>query len=73
VPGKTLPGGELGSIPGLVPTPIGNLRGCSFRNRCPLAHEACRLTDPELVEFAPGRSYRCVLSLDELATDYGRM
>jgi peptide/nickel transport system ATP-binding protein len=73
VPGKTLPGGELGSIPGLVPTPIGNLRGCSFRNRCPLAHEACRLTDPELVEFAPGRSYRCVLSLDELAAEYGRM
>jgi peptide/nickel transport system ATP-binding protein len=72
-PGKTQPGQELGSIPGMVPTPIGDLRGCSFRNRCPLAHEACRRADVDLVEFAPGRSYRCVLTLDELAAEYGRM
>jgi len=72
-PGKTQPGQELGSIPGMVPTPIGNLRGCSFRNRCALAREACRLDDIDLVEFAPGRSYRCVLSLEELAIEYGRI
>ncbi len=72
-PGKTQPGQELGSIPGMVPTPIGDLRGCSFRNRCALAHGACRLDDIDLVEFAPGRSYRCVLTLDELAAQYGRM
>jgi peptide/nickel transport system ATP-binding protein len=72
-PGKTQPGQELGSIPGMVPTPIGDLRGCSFRNRCALARGACRLDDIELVEFAPGRRYRCVLSLDELAAEYGRM
>ena len=57
----------------MVPTPIGDLRGCSFRNRCALAREACRLADVDLVEFAPGRSYRCVLTLDELAAEYGRM
>jgi peptide/nickel transport system ATP-binding protein len=72
-PGKTRPGQELGSIPGMVPTPIGDLRGCSFRNRCALAHEACRLDDIDLDEFAPGRRYRCVLSLDELAAEYGRI
>jgi peptide/nickel transport system ATP-binding protein len=72
-PGKTQPGQELGSIPGIVPTPIGDLHGCSFRNRCALAREACRLDDIDLVEFAPGRSYRCVLSLEELAAEYGRM
>ena len=72
-PGKTQPGQELGSIPGMVPTPIGDLRGCSFRNRCALAHGACRLDDVDLVEFAPGRSYRCVLSLEELAAEYGRI
>jgi peptide/nickel transport system ATP-binding protein len=73
VPGKTQPGQELGSIPGIVPTPIGGLWGCPFRNRCFLAHDTCSTKDIDLVEIAPGRSYRCVLDLKRLAAEYGRM
>ncbi len=38
MPGQTPRGGHLGSIPGMVPSLIGELRGCSFRDRC--AHAA---------------------------------
>ena len=72
IPGKTEPGQELGSIPGIVPTPIGDLWGCPFRNRCFLAHDACRAKNIDLVEIAPGRSYRCVLSLKKLTAEHGR-
>jgi peptide/nickel transport system ATP-binding protein len=41
VPGKTRPGQKLGSIPGIVPTPIGEMSGCSYRNRCPEAGQEC--------------------------------
>jgi len=60
VPGKTRPGEHLGSIPGIVPTPIGELWGCAFRNRCHLATDAC--AEPELAfeTLGPGRAYRCV-------------
>jgi len=70
VPGKTKPGQDLGSIPGIVPTPIGDLWGCPFRNRCFLAHDACRAAGIDLFEIAPGRSYRCVLDQSELAAAY---
>ncbi len=73
VPGKTKPGQELGSIPGIVPTPIGDLWGCPFRNRCFWAHEACSAQNIDLVEIASGRSYRCVLSPQQLADNYRRM
>ena len=73
VPGKTRPGQELGSIPGIVPTPIGDLWGCPFRNRCLLAHEACSAKTIDLIEIAPGRSYRCVLDMEQLADRYGGM
>ncbi|WP_022664049.1 ABC transporter ATP-binding protein [Desulfospira joergensenii] len=59
VPGKTEPGGKLGSIPGIVPTPIGELWGCSFRSRCPQAGPACADKDLSLVCLPDGRAYRC--------------
>jgi len=62
IPGKTKPGEKLGSIAGMVPTPIGELTGCSFRNRCPYAMPECTTTANELKEIAPGRAYRCLLS-----------
>ena len=64
IPGKTRPGEHLGSIPGMVPTPIGNLAGCIFRNRCPYAAPVCAMqnivfrTSPD----GNGHHYRCVLS-----------
>jgi len=61
VPGKVEPGSPLGSIPGMVPTPIGELRGCSFRNRCSLAVPECAEQEVLLRELGPGRALRCLL------------
>ncbi|QCI64395.1 ABC transporter ATP-binding protein [Phreatobacter stygius] len=41
VPGRTLPGDRLGSIPGVVPSLVGDIAGCAFRTRCKLAEAAC--------------------------------
>ena len=68
VPGKTKPGEQLGSIPGIVPTPIGELWGCSFRSRCPLAEPACAAKGLELTEISAERSFRCIRNMDELDT-----
>jgi peptide/nickel transport system ATP-binding protein len=62
VPGRTRRGEHLGSIPGLVPNLIGELKGCSFRNRCAHAFAACAGSNIGLKETAPGRAYRCLLS-----------
>jgi len=69
VPGKTRPGQKLGSIPGIVPTPIGELSGCSFRNRCYAAGPQCAKEDVSLREILPGRSYRCLLSPEACALE----
>ena len=37
VPGRTAPGQPLGTIPGVVPSLVGELRGCAFIDRCPLS------------------------------------
>jgi len=60
VPGKTKPGEKLGSIPGIVPTPVGELWGCSFRSRCPLAGPECAARGLELTKISEQRSVRCV-------------
>lgn len=62
VPGKTKRGSRLGSIPGIVPTLIGDIKGCSFRNRCAFAHDACDMNDP-FHTLSPGRGYRCTLDV----------
>jgi len=59
VPGKTKPGEKLGSIPGIVPTPIGDLWGCAFRNRCSLATDACAARGLELTRISSNRAVRC--------------
>ena len=41
VPGKIERGGKLGAIPGIVPSLLGEVSGCSFRSRCPVASESC--------------------------------
>ena len=62
VPGKTARGSRLGSIPGIVPTLIGDIKGCSFRNRCAFAHDECDTKDP-FHTLGPGRGYRCTLDV----------
>ena len=67
VPGRTPPGGRLQSIPGMVPSLIGDTTGCQYRNRCPHAQSRCGEEDIELREAAPGHEYRCALAQAELA------
>jgi peptide/nickel transport system ATP-binding protein len=62
VPGKTQRGAHLGSIPGIVPSLIGEIRGCAFANRCRYTFEDCLTADVPLAETSPGRGYRCLLS-----------
>jgi peptide/nickel transport system ATP-binding protein len=59
VPGKVRPGEPLGTIPGLVPAPIGVLKGCQFRNRCPQAIELCASQDFPLKKLDDESSLRC--------------
>jgi peptide/nickel transport system ATP-binding protein len=66
VPGKVARGSPLGSIPGMVPSLIGSMSGCSFRSRCGFRCDACE-AEVALVEDAGGHAARCILSPDELA------
>jgi len=68
IPGKTERGAHLGSIPGIVPSLIGDQHGCGFRDRCALAQAPC--AEPEVVGFhdlGERRGYRCVLKPEEMA------
>ncbi|MDO9025320.1 ABC transporter ATP-binding protein [Zwartia sp.] len=61
IPGKTMPGGKLGTIPGVVPSLIGEMRGCAFKDRCSLAQERCGDTIP-LYKNVQGQQWRCVIN-----------
>jgi len=66
VPGKTERGKPLGSIPGIVPSLVGNFNACHFAERCPYSMEACVDGDIELRPGGdPGHEIRCLLSLEE--------
>jgi peptide/nickel transport system ATP-binding protein len=67
VPGKSRRGAHLGSIPGMVPSLIGTIEGCAFRNRCSYAFAACAGTQVALAEISPGRAYRCLLTVEQCA------
>jgi peptide/nickel transport system ATP-binding protein len=62
IPGKTKPGAHLGSIPGMVPTPIGEQTGCVFQNRCDYVFDDCQSTAVGLTQVSAGRGYRCLLN-----------
>jgi len=61
IPGKTVRGAKLGSIPGIVPALIGEYEGCLFRNRCDYAFDDCAGAPVALRALAPGRASRCLL------------
>jgi peptide/nickel transport system ATP-binding protein len=61
VPGRTRRGEHLGTIPGLVPSLVGEMRGCHFAGRCPHVTDACWQTDIPLESSAEGtRQVRCI-------------
>ncbi|MBO6638522.1 MAG: ABC transporter ATP-binding protein [Roseitalea sp.] len=58
VPGKTAPGARLGTIGGIVPSLVGDVAGCAFRDRCRFAAPTC--AEPAPAQTASvGHSYRC--------------
>ena len=61
IPGRTEPGGRLGTIPGVVPSLIGQFHGCGFRDRCPHAQDICEATIP-VHGSPPDHSWRCILN-----------
>lgn len=60
LPGQTERGSKLGTIPGIVPSLVGDVSGCTFRTRCAHATAACRGTIP--LHKSPGQAheFRCV-------------
>jgi oligopeptide transport system ATP-binding protein len=47
---------------GDLPSPINPPSGCYFHTRCPIATEACAITDPELRGLAPNQAAACLLA-----------
>jgi peptide/nickel transport system ATP-binding protein len=60
VPGRTKPGERLGAIAGVVPSLVGEVRGCAFRERCKFATAICAA--PVAWRAEAGHGWRCVLS-----------
>ncbi|WP_232825167.1 ABC transporter ATP-binding protein [Salinicola sp. RZ23] len=72
-PGKTPPGSRLQAIPGVVPSLVGEVEGCAYRNRCPLVREGevdaarCEHT-PELRRLTGDHQARCHYAEHRAAT-----
>jgi len=68
VPGKTKPGEPLGSIPGMVPSLIGEFTGCRFADRCSHATDTCRSLNVNLrAEEQNTQAYRCIIDPKTMA------
>jgi len=68
IPGKTERGSHLGSIPGIVPSLVGEMNCCHFAERCPYATDECRAQPVELRPgFTDEHDYRCVLTPEQCA------
>jgi peptide/nickel transport system ATP-binding protein len=68
VPGKTQRGEELGVIPGMVPSLVGNMPYCHFASRCPIVIDECRTGPVALTsDGGRGRQVRCIRAADVAA------
>lgn len=72
VPGAIRRGHRLGVIPGRVPSLIGDVSGCSFRNRCAMAQLACANGDIDMIAADDQHRYRCVLQPGWVSIEGGR-
>jgi len=62
IPGKTDRGKPLGSIPGIVPSLVGEFRSCHFAERCMYAMDDCTKADIDMRDAdSSGHRYRCLL------------
>jgi peptide/nickel transport system ATP-binding protein len=61
-------GERLGFLAGTVPSLVGALRGCQFRNRCVLASAPCAGEVPIQQVGGRGHTYRCVIAPHALPT-----
>jgi peptide/nickel transport system ATP-binding protein len=62
LPARHRPGQPLEAIRGAVPGNLLALEGCSFRDRCPIAVDACATVDPGLEPVAPFHEAACILA-----------
>ncbi len=70
IPGKTERGAHLGSIPGIVPSLVGDLPGCHFADRCRHVMDTCRTGTIDLSpSFEDGHVYRCVQTPEQCAAN----
>ncbi|MCU1399226.1 MAG: putative oligopeptide transporter ATP-binding protein [Acidimicrobiales bacterium] len=54
-------------LDGEIPSPAKPPSGCVFHNRCPrYITGVCEVTEPPLVEVAPGHAMRCHIPIEEL-------
>src|SRR4051794_35427501 len=54
-------------LEGEIPSPANPPSGCVFHPRCPrVIHGVCEVTEPPLVEVAPGHAMRCHIPYEEL-------
>jgi peptide/nickel transport system ATP-binding protein len=58
VPGRTERGGRLGTIAGVVPSLVGTVHGCGFRERCAYARPQCAAAVP--VQQDAAHRWRCI-------------
>jgi peptide/nickel transport system ATP-binding protein len=73
VPGKTERGAHLGAIPGIVPSLVGDMVGCRFRERCSYVMPECADADVALrSSTTAGHTYRCLLSVGQCADNARR-
>jgi peptide/nickel transport system ATP-binding protein len=71
IPGKTKRGEHLGSIPGIVPSLVGEMTGCHFASRCAYVSDNCKnVPISQQPAKSEGHSYRCILPTDVCASNY---
>jgi len=65
--------GRLPSIPGVVPSLIGAHTGCSFRDRCAFAVDACATGEISIGSADERHEYRCLRTPMENRTGRRRL